>query len=322
MYEKDNKTLTYRGDIIHSFENREIDPNRLLMAYYKSGLSLNALRSFAKSGDLNLNNIENWIYPSTEFFEKYSLFLQKFQKTIKFINNLNTQFNIEPNFFVSHEALLLHYEEVLTRQDSNNKLWYNCGAHTIWLGERTRNSDAHIEYLSGIENPIGIKLGATDDLEYLKYILEKLNPKNEIDKIMIIIRMGDKIETELPKLIEYLQKNNLNVILMCDPCHANTKIINNKKTRFTKTINNEIMTFIKICHQMKYIPGGIHLEISGSPLTECVGENVIISDLDKNYQSRVDPRINNIQMINLALSIGENWNNLYNLYMDNSYEYL
>ena len=305
-FEKDNKTITYRGDIMHDFKDRILDPERLQTAYLNSATGLNALRSFAKSGDLDLARINEWIVP-VENSRRYTDFLTRIRRTVRFLENAGGNFDArEPEFFVSHEALLLHYEEALTRRESRSGLWYNCAAHTVWLGERTRESEAHIEYLRGIDNPIGIKVGASANAEKISEILEQLNPHNEKDKIMLISRMGaDKIEEALPKLLRKLQEKQHHFILLCDPCHANTRSVNGIKTRYLETMLQEIQKFFEVCRSVEVLPGGIHLEISGSPLTECIDDDGVSSgDLTKNYQTRVDPRLNNLQMIDTAFFIG------------------
>jgi 3-deoxy-7-phosphoheptulonate synthase len=291
---------------MHDFKDRVLDPERLQTAYLNSATGLNALRSFAKSGDLDLARINEWIVP-VENSRRYTDFLTRIRRTVRFLENAGGNFDArEPEFFVSHEALLLHYEEALTRRESRSGLWYNCAAHTVWLGERTRESEAHIEYLRGLDNPIGIKVGASANAETISEILDQLNPQNEKDKIMLISRMGaDKIEEALPKLLRKLQEKQHHFILLCDPCHANTRSVNGIKTRYMETILAEIQKFFEVCRSVGVIPGGIHLEISGSPLTECIDDDGVSSgDLTKNYQTRVDPRLNNLQMIDTAFFIG------------------
>jgi len=308
MYETDGQ-LTYRGDIIHSLENRYPDPSKMLEAYYHSVSTLNAIRSFAKSGDLDLQNINQWIYPLTEYqYYPYKHFQESVRKSVQFIRNCgiydyHALFR-EPDFYTSHEALLLHYEEAMTRQDSVTQKYYNCGAHTVWLGERTRESKAHIEYLRGIENPIGIKIGPNVNSEKLRSLIEILNPNNESGKIMLIFRLGsEKIYPVLTKIIDEIQSHQLNVLYMCDPCHANTKKIKGKKTRFLFMIQDEVLKFFEICQSKHIIPSGVHLEISGDNVTECIGLNVNHNDLELNYQSLVDPRLNALQTLDMAFYI-------------------
>lgn len=304
-FERDNQTLTYRGDIMHDFNNRILEPQRLKTAYYHSMSALNALRSYSKSGDLDLENIRRWISPLESNDANYIHFTNELQKSTKFLKNIGGSFQSkEPEFYISHEGLLLHYEESMTRKELSSNEWYNCGAHTIWLGERTRESEAHVEYLAGIENPIGIKVSASANIESIVRLCKKLNPYNELGKIMIVSRMGnEKIDEYLPALINGLTAANVKFILLCDPCHANTKTIKGYKTRYLDTILQEVTKFFTICRSNNISPGGVHLEISGSALTECIGQDVQISDLEKNYQTKVDPRLNNRQTLQMAFHI-------------------
>jgi len=304
--EKDNQTLTYRGDIMHDYETRILEPERLRTAYYYSLSALNALRSFSKSGDLDLDNIRGWIPPlQNNDYTNYKRFTRELQKSTRFLKNIGGAFQSrEPEFYTSHEGLLLHYEEAMTRKELSSNEWYNCGAHTVWLGERTRESEAHVEYLAGIENPIGIKVSSSANIDSIARLCRKLNPHNELGKIMIVSRMGiEKIDEYLPALIDGLTAANVKFILLCDPCHANTKTIKGYKTRYLDTILEEITKFFSICKAKNITAGGVHLEISGSALTECIGQDVQIGDLERNYQTKVDPRLNNMQTLQTAFHI-------------------
>jgi 3-deoxy-7-phosphoheptulonate synthase len=312
MFEKDNATLTFRGDIMHSIQDRSLDPERMIIAYQKSLEKLNSLRSFSKSGDLDLNDIEHWMTPWEN--QKYNNLIEDIKKSVDFAKNcgLEDKFLKEPDFFISHEALLLHYEECLTKKEGKSQKYYNCGAHTVWLGERTRDSPAHLEYLSGIENPIGIKIGPTTNVRELIKVCQKLNPNRETDKIMMISRMGvHQINTYLPSIIKELRNKDIPFLLLCDPCHGNTQSINTFKTRYLKDIIMEINQYFNICSQMDVYPAGIHMEISSQPVTECIGQNVTLSTLSKNYKSVVDPRLNNLQSLETALYVS-NVNNYIN----------
>jgi len=310
-YESDGKTLTYRGDIVHDYEARTVDPERLRRAYYASATVLNALRGFAGSGELDLGGIRSWmlpVEPTGKPYPQLNEFVETLDKTMRFVKNSGgiVTRREDPEFYTSHEALLLHYEEPLTRREQKTGLFYNCAAHTVWLGERTRESAAHVEYLRGIENPIGIKVGATADPRALVMLCRVLNPLNEEGKIMIITRMGcDNIRRCLPPILEMLTRENVSFVLMTDPCHANTKKINGIKTRFIKSILEEVGAFFEVCDHMNVPPGGIHLEVSGSEaLTECVGQNVSEEDLrGENYSTLVDPRLNNLQTLDVAFFV-------------------
>uniref|UniRef100_A0A6C0K4M0 3-deoxy-7-phosphoheptulonate synthase n=1 Tax=viral metagenome TaxID=1070528 RepID=A0A6C0K4M0_9ZZZZ len=310
-FESDGTTLTYRGDIVHDYETRSIDPERLRRAYYASATVLNALRGFAGSGELDLEEIRSWmlpVEPSGEPYPQLNDFVETLDKTMRFVKNSGgtPTRREEPEFYTSHEALLLHYEEPLTRCEQKTGLIYNCGAHTVWLGERTRDSPAHLEYLRGIENPIGIKVGATTNPQALVDLCRLLNPLQEEGKIMIISRMGsDHIMRALPPIVEALKRERIPFVLMSDPCHANTQKVNGVKTRFISSILQEIRSFFEVCERMGVPAGGIHLEISGSEtLTECVGQNVSEEDLKgENYSTLVDPRLNNLQTLDVAFFV-------------------
>jgi len=309
LYESDG-SLTFRGDIIHSMLDRTPDPDRMLHAYNHASSTLNAIRSFAKSGDLDLNQIHHWLYPLMDYqYYPYETFQNTIRKSIQFIRNCGIYdyqaLFREPEFYTSHEALLLHYEEALTRQDSVTDQYYNCAAHTVWLGERTRHSAGHIEYLRGIENPIGIKIGPSVDITQLVTLIKILNPNMESGKIMLIFRLGaEEISKIFPLIVDAIRSNQLPVLYMCDPCHANTKRVNGKKTRFVYTIHQELLAFFEACSSLNIIPGGIHLEISGDSVTECIGLNVQHTDLTSNqYRSMVDPRLNPLQTLDTAFYV-------------------
>lgn len=306
MYEKDNQTLTYRGDIIHDINNRTIDATRIMKAYEYSLSILNSLRSFLRSGELDLDKIQEWKFPESV---KNNYIIKNTIRCIKYMINEGLIHVREPELYISHEALLLHYEECTTKQEKNTGLYYNCGAHTVWLGERTRESEGHIEFLSGIENPIGIKVGPTTDINKLCELIQYLNPKNEKGKIMLIFRMGvQNIRQILPEKLEMLKKSNQSFMLLTDPCHGNTlsmKCNNNIKTRKLKDIKKELKDFFEICKEKNMIVSGVHLEITHEPVTECIGNNVTIWTLAENYKSLVDPRLNNVQSMELMFHIIE-----------------
>lgn len=306
MYEKDNCTLTYRGDIIHDINNRTVDANRMMTAYYHSLSVLNTLRSYLRSGELDLRTIENWETSmfSNALFNKIISIIKKYNVFYNNQNPITRAYFREPEFYISHEALLLHYEESVTKRENKTGLYYNCGAHTIWLGERTRESEGHIEYLSGIENPIGIKVGSSTNMTYLCELINRLNPRREKGKIMLIFRLGShNINKVFPDQLERLKQSNLSFMIMTDPCHGNTlsvKCNQDIKTRRMEDIIREIKDFIRICVQYGYFPSGIHLEITHEPVTECIGQNVTLWTLMDNYKTLVDPRLNALQTIELV----------------------
>jgi len=310
VYEKDNRTLTFRGHLIHGMDNRTPEPFRLKSAYEHSLSTLNTMRSFLLGGGLCLETIDEWITPITKeshSYYRFHNFNKEIKKMIHFVRGINmpmTDF-YSPEFYTSHEALLLHYEEVFVKKENKTGKYYHCGAHTVWLGERTRDSDAHIEFLSGIENPIGIKIGPTTNTTKLIELLYRLNPKKERGKIMLIARLGTKnVQEALPRILHDLQGNDTPPYLfMCDPCHGNTISVDGVKTRLLKDILYEIYWFFYISLHHSVYPAGIHLELTPDQVTECISSNVSAKDLMMNYQSLVDPRLNNRQSIETAFYI-------------------
>jgi len=309
LFEKDdNQTLTFRGHLIHTKKNRIPDPTRLLKAYEHSLTTLNILRSFLLSGSLSLEKVQEWIQPVTQnhhLYFRFSNFIDWIHKITLFLKHCGTSSGIyAPEFYISHEALFLYYEEIFVKKENKTGKYYHCGSHTVWLGERTRESPAHIEFLSGIENPIGIKIGPTTNTTSLLFLLRKLNPENKKGKIMLISRMGSsKIRDTLPLLLQDINDSEQkpSYLLLCDPCHGNTySVEGGMKTRNLKDILNEIFWFFEICHEYHVFPAGIHLELTGEPVTECIGQNVSSNDLSSNYQSLVDPRLNQYQAIETA----------------------
>lgn len=216
----------------------------------------------------------------------------------------------EVNFYTSHEALLLGYESALTRQDSLTGMWYDCSAHLVWIGDRTRQPDgAHVEFLRGVHNPIGIKIGPKHDPDELKRILDLLNPDNKPGRIVLITRFGkDKIKQYLPPLIRAVEGNGADVLWSCDPMHGNTYVSESDfKTRKFMAILEEIRSFFDIHHAEGTIPGGVHLELTGKDVTECIGgaQDIMDHQLKMNYSTSCDPRLNAQQSLELAFLISD-----------------
>lgn len=329
LYETiDNVTLpVYRGDIINNIafteEARQPDPNRLLTAYHISSQTLNILRAFSSGGLADLNNIELWnlnFLMKYKELEPYKHLTNMIKKTIKFIQaiGINTENPIFKSikFYTAHECLLLPYEECLTRRDSISKNWYDCSAHFLWIGERTRQLDsAHVEFIRGINNPIGIKISSNFNATEIIELIKIINPKNELGRVTIITRMGPKkLKEKLPELINIIKNNSFNVAWCCDPVHGNTiEVINNStdnssgtkiKTRLFKNIMEEINVFFDIHKNMGTFPGGIHLELTGLDVTECIGgylQDIKETDLINNYISNCDPRLNGVQALEIAM---------------------
>mgnify|MGYP001175796353 FL=1 len=310
------KLPTYRGDSVNDItfdlNSRTPNPKRLLEAYNKSTSTLNLIQPIIKNEFKELKqfwNIE--MLNHSKIYTRFEQIIQNINKSLKFFNAISNKgnlFNEEKfnEFFISHECLLLDYETALTRKNSSH--YYNASAHMLWLGDRTRSiKSAHVEYLSKINNPIGIKCGPSIDVEDLQLILSKINPDNEKGKIILICRFGSKkIKSYLPKLISMVIKNKFNVIWSCDPMHGNTYESKNKyKTRNFNTITKELQLFFEIHNNNATHANGVHFELTPNDVTECVGgiKNIKESDLHINYETSCDPRLNHEQSIELAFLI-------------------
>lgn len=316
----DNVTLpTYQGDIINSpqftKESRIPNPVRMLDAYHYSVQSINILRAFIQGGYTDIYNHESWSYFYTfgdtiEFI--YNRILSELKKSLRFMNALrisshSNKYLKDISFFIGHEALLLPYEECLVRKDSIKNEYYDCSAHYLWIGERTREIDGpHIEFCRGIKNPIGIKISEKVTPTELVNLTNVLNPDNTPGRLTIITRMGSKhLKTHLPLMIEALQKNKRNVVWICDPMHANTRVAQHNstqfKTRYFMDIWMEIQTFFEIHWQHGSIPAGIHLEMTGQNVTECLGGYADPIVEFPNYETAMDPRLNPTQTMEIML---------------------
>ena len=312
---------SYRGDAIndikYSKQARTPNPKRIIKAYHQSAATLNLLRAFTSGGLADLSKIKEWnetFIENSMKNEKYDEIVKKINESVKFFEtiggynpNHETPFKMA-EFFTSHEALLLDYESALTHQDNKTKKWYCCSGHFLWVGNRTREiNGAHIEFLRGLNNPIGMKISSSIKAEELVQICKKLNPENEKGKVTLISRMGaKKINHHLPQLIKAIESNKLNILWMCDPMHGNTyKLKSGYKTRDFDTILNEIESFFSIHNKFGTIPGGIHLEFTGEHVTECLGgtDNIIDNDLENQYDTACDPRLNVNQSLELAYRI-------------------
>ncbi len=312
---------SYKGDIINGIgfnaNERTPDPLRLIQAYNQSASTLNLLRAFSQGGYANLNKIHQWNlnFIEEEKANKFSEIADRINECLGFmkacgINDDNARQINETEFFTSHEALLLEYEEALTRIDSTSGKWYDVSAHMLWVGDRTRQLEgAHIEFVRGIENPIGIKVGPTSEVDELLKILDFINPDNEAGKITLICRMGaDKIDTNLPKIVKKIISEGKNIVWACDPMHGNTiKSNTGYKTRPVNSIFAEIQRFFAIHRSLGSYPGGVHLEMTGSDVTECMGglQQITDEDLKNRYHTFCDPRLNASQSLEIAFLISE-----------------
>jgi|TARA_Y100000992_G_C21271047_1_gene496850 3-deoxy-7-phosphoheptulonate synthase len=317
LFELKNDTLlpSYRGDIINNYEfdnGREYDSNRMIETYYKSVQTMNLIRALSQGGYADIQRIQEW-----------NLDFVNFENTIKYknvSNNVKSSLNFmkaagfkdgyyfkKADFYTAHEAMLLNYEAPLTRKDSNSNNYYGCSAHMLWIGERTRQlCGAHMEYIRGIENPIGIKISDKCSPEELLNIVNIINPDNKSGKLTLIIRMGKNIYDKLPSLIDAIKDNNKKVTWICDPMHGNTKtVFENIKTRTLDDIFIEIKSFIDIINSKDVVFGGIHLEMTGENVTECLDFSSIKNklNLNDNYASLCDPRLNADQCLQLAFEI-------------------
>ncbi len=313
---------SYRGDIINSVEfskeARTPDPQRMIRAYNQSAATLNLLRAFASGGLADLHQVHKWnldFAHQSEVSKKYEELAEQIEQSLRFMEACGVTSKTyrtlrETDFYTSHEALLLPYEEAFTRQDSITGDWYNVSAHMVWVGDRTRDLDgAHIEYLRGIKNPVGIKAGPTMDPEELVKVCQRLNPSNEVGKINIIVRMGaNKVVEGMPKLVRAIKAEGLNVLWSCDPMHGNTiKSKNNYKTRPVEDVLTEVKQFFQVHKAEGTYAGGIHLEMTGKNVTECIGGSFMITeeDLSSRYHTHCDPRLNADQSLELAFLIAD-----------------
>ncbi|QCZ94029.1 class II 3-deoxy-7-phosphoheptulonate synthase [Salinimonas iocasae] len=313
---------SYRGDIINNFEFTEAarrpDPARLLEAYHRSAATLNLLRAFAQGGLADLHEVNRWNMAFVEnnpLKERYQDIARRIQDTLQFmdtigINATNTPALHETSLFTSHEALLLNYEQALTRVDTLTGKPYDCSAHMVWIGERTRQLDhAHVEFFRGIHNPIGVKVGPGMDEDELIRLTDKLNPENDPGRLTFITRMGEgNLEKNLPRLLRRVKQEGRNVVWSSDPMHGNTiKASNGYKTRNFDAILGEIRQFFAAHAAEGTHAGGIHLEMTGQHVTECTGGAYQISDDDlaQAYKTQCDPRLNADQVLEMAFLVAD-----------------
>ncbi|KHG33392.1 class II 3-deoxy-7-phosphoheptulonate synthase [Sulfurospirillum sp. MES] len=316
------KLPSYRGDIINDIEFTEEaripNPKRMLKAYNQSAATMNLLRAFSRGGLADLHQVHKWtlgFVQESPLGDRYRHLCERISETLAFmeacgITSTSTPSIHETVVYTSHEALLLNYEEALTRQDSLTGDWYDCSAHMLWIGDRTREVDeAHVEFLTGVKNPIGIKAGPSMTAEKLMALIEKLNPENEAGRINIIVRMGaDKIESEFPKLVRAVKAARKEVLWSIDPMHGNTiKASNNYKTRSFDEVLREVKGFFKVHEEEGTFPGGVHLEMTGQDVTECIGgaQEITEENLACRYQTQCDPRLNANQALELAFLIAD-----------------
>lgn len=313
---------SYRGDIINNIdfttESRTPDPERMVKAYNQAAATLNLLRAFAQGGMADLHKVHQWNLDFVEkspLGERYQSLATRIDEALTFmeacgIHASNTPQLKETALYTSHEALLLPYEEALTRQDSLTGQWYDCSAHMLWIGDRTRQPDgAHVEFLRGVHNPIGIKAGPTTDPDELLHLIDILNPDNDPGRLNIIVRMGaGKVEEHMPALIRAIQREGRKVLWSSDPMHGNTiKASSGYKTRSVAQVLSEVKSFFQIHKAEGSYAGGVHFEMTGKNVTECIGGAYQITEeqLGDRYHTYCDPRLNADQVLELAFLIAD-----------------
>lgn len=319
MESKDGVELpSYRGDIINGPEFNEKarvpDPWRLVRAYNQSAATLNLLRGFATGGYAGLDRVTKWsldFMKNSDEGKAYMDLARRVDEAIAFMGacglDMNSSVMRETEFYVSHECLLLDYEEALTREDSTTGLWYGCSGHFLWCGERTRQLDnAHVEYLRGIGNPIGVKVSDKMDPSELVALIATLNPENTPGRLAVIVRMGaPKLREKLPALIEAVQQAGQVVAWVCDPMHGNTEEVSGYKTRRYDNIRAEVEAFFDVHDECGSVPGGIHLEMTGDDVTECIGGGACVNEMDlsSRYHTHCDPRLNAEQALEMSFYV-------------------
>ena len=324
----DNETIgdvtlpSYRGDIINGPEftasARIPDRARMEAGYFQSAGTLNLLRAFASGGYADLHEVHRWNLGFVErspLAERYRGVASRLDETLAFMaacgmTSLNTPQIRETDFYTSHEALLLPYEESLTRIDSTSGDWYACSAHFLWIGDRTRQPDgAHVEFLRGVKNPLGLKVGPSSSADDLLRLIDTLDPSNEAGRLTLISRMGEaKVAELLPPLLRAVKREGRKVVWLCDPMHGNTISTAHKvKTRSFDAILGEVRGFFDAHAAEGTFAGGVHVEMTGRPVTECVGgaHQLTEDDLGAHYETFCDPRLNAEQSLELAFLISE-----------------
>ncbi|MEY2798197.1 MAG: hypothetical protein RJA71_278 [Actinomycetota bacterium] len=309
----------YRGDAVNDIEFTESartpDPQRLVRVYNTSAATLNLVRAFTRGGFADLRQVHEWnkgFIRDSQFGEKYEQMANEIGRALSFMQSAGVdpeQFKAV-DFYASHEALIIEYEKALTRIDSRTQLPYDVSGHFIWIGERTRQLDgAHVDFASKVRNPIGVKLGPKSTVEDALALIAKLNPDNEPGRITFITRMGaGKIREALPALVEGVTKSGAQVLWVCDPMHGNTfESKNGYKTRNFEDVLDEVRGFFEVHKKLGTHPGGIHIELTGDDVTECLGGGDQISekDLESRYETACDPRLNHSQSLELSFLVAE-----------------
>lgn len=314
---------SYRGDIINGFDFTEADripdPQRMLRAYNQAAATLNLLRAFAYGGYADLHRVHKWnldFVQDSPLTKRYEDLAARIDEALNFMAACGVTGDKVPeivrqtDFFTSHEALLLPYEEALTRVDSLTGDWYDCSAHMVWIGARTNQTEgAQVEFVRGIKNPIGLKCPPSLDPDTLLKLIDIINPENEAGRLTLIARMGhDQVESKLAPLVRAVKKEGRAVVWSCDPMHGNTiKSDNGYKTRKFDHVLGEIRSFFAVHKAEGTHPGGIHLELTGQNVTECTGgaEKITEEDLSSRYHTACDPRLNANQALEISFLLAE-----------------
>jgi 3-deoxy-7-phosphoheptulonate synthase len=313
---------SFRGHAINDNlfdpDARKADPARMVRAYHQAAATLNLIRAFTKGGFADLREIHTWnqeFVAGSKQGRKYDEIARQIERALQFMAACGVDLGAdsalhEVDFYTSHEALLLPFEEALTRQDSLTGDWYDCSAHLLWIGERTRQLDgAHVEFLSGVKNPIAVKVGPSATGDELIELSERLDPEQTPGRLSFITRLGSgKVEETLPPLVRAVRDSGRNVVWICDPMHGNTFTTESGvKTRRLDDVLTEIKSFFVVHQQEGTVPGGVHLELTAQDVTECLGgaEEILDQHLKDRYEALCDPRLNARQSLDLAFQIGE-----------------
>lgn len=321
--ERDGVRLdAFRGHIVNDEDftesSRRPNPERLIEAYHQSVATLNLLRAFTTGGFAALTRVHAW---NQEFVtnspqgKRYEVLADEIDRALAFMRACGVDLDEDHglssvDFFTSHEALILPYEQALTRRDSLTGDWYDCSAHMLWIGDRTRQIDgAHVEFLRGVSNPLGLKIGPSTSVEDLRQLTSILNPDNVPGRLTLISRMGrDRVSELLPPLVEALRRDGAEVLWTCDPMHGNTfKARGGQKTRRFDDVLTEVAQFFAVHQSLGTWPSGLHVELTGDNVTECLGggDQLVEDDLDTNYTSICDPRLNASQSLDMAFHVSE-----------------
>ncbi len=318
----DEEIPAFRGHMVNgeapTLEARRPDPDRMLQGYHQAAATLNLVRAFTKGGFADLNQVHMWnqeFVASSPEGRRYEALASEIERALRFMAACGIDLHDEPHlhqvdYWTSHEGLLLEYEEALTRRDSLTGDWYDCSAHMLWVGERTRQPDgAHVHFLAGVNNPVGVKIGPTATAEDVLELCDRLNPRRIPGRLTLITRIGaERVFEQLPSLLRAVRAAQHPVVWVCDPMHANTfTSASGRKTRHFDAVMAEIEGFFAAHRQERTWPGGVHLEFTGDDVTECLGGSEALGEeqLDARYMTLCDPRLNARQSLDVAFRVAE-----------------